>query len=72
MEFKKTLKDIVNEEGRNIAHLSCLLGAKKCSKFLKEKFQVNFKIADIYGFTAEKYADLNVKQSKEESNLSSI
>ena len=57
MEFKKTLKDIVNDEGRNLGHLSCLLGAKKCQKFLKDKFQVNFKAVDLYGFTAEKYVD---------------
>ena len=52
----------MNSEGKNLGHISSLIGANKCSKYLRDKFQVSFKASDNYGFTAEKYQEIKIKK----------
>lgn len=49
VEFKETLRDVVNYEGRTALHLAALFKAQKCLKFLLEKFKFNVKQKDKYG-----------------------
>jgi ankyrin repeat protein len=49
IEFKETLRQETNNEGRNVLHISAILGADKCLKYILEKFKFNVKSKDNYG-----------------------
>ena len=55
MEFKQTLKTIVNSEERNIGHIAALLKKEDCMKVLRERFNVPMNQPDTYGKTAFQY-----------------
>jgi ankyrin repeat protein len=59
IEFKDTLKEQLNTEGRNCLHMAACLGAKKCLEYLLEKFKFNLKIRDEYGKTYNDYLKNN-------------
>jgi hypothetical protein len=56
IEFKETLLEETNIEGRNALHLAALLNADKCLGYLLQKFKFNVKIKDNYGKTYTDYA----------------
>ena len=55
MEFKTSLKLIMNDENRSVAHIAAALRANRCLGVIRDKFNVPMNQPDIYDKTAQQY-----------------